>query len=115
MLSQSERKCPIRISGTTWPFLPETIESTGSNIPGRAFSLSVSKAVKIALGRLHPSHRPACRVGTFAHGMPADVVRQQTGDLSAQRLGVAERNENAAAVAEQLLGVPIGCRHDCLS
>ena len=47
--------------------------------------------------------------------MPADVVRQQTGDLGAQRFSIAKRNENAAPVAQELLGVPVGCRYDCLS
>src|ERR1700730_4036483 len=60
------------------------------------------EGAKIALGRLHPSHRSACRVGALAHGMSADVVRQQARDLDAQSFGVAERNQNAATVAQQL-------------
>src|SRR5271170_2470545 len=70
---------------------------------------------EIALGRLCPRHRSACRVRTFAHGMTADVVRQQTGDLGAQGPGIPKRNQYAAPVAQQLLGVPVGCRYDCLS
>src|SRR5208282_1540079 len=70
---------------------------------------------KIALGRLPPSHRSACRVGSFAHGMPANVVRQQAGDFDAQSFGVAKRNQDAEPAAQQLLGVPVGCRYDCLA
>src|SRR5271169_6859769 len=51
---------------------------------------------KIALGRLHPSHRSACRVRTFAHGMPADVVRQQTCDLGAESFDVPKRSQDTA-------------------
>src|SRR5713101_9332133 len=36
---------------------------------------------KIALGCLYPSHRSARRVSAFAHGVTADVVCQQAGDL----------------------------------
>src|SRR5271168_4896613 len=47
---------------------------------------------KIALGRLHPSHRSACCICTFAHGITADIVRQQTGDLDAQSIGITKGN-----------------------
>ena len=36
-------------------------------------------------------------------------------DLGAQGLGIAEGNQNAAAVSQQLLGVPVGRRYDGLS
>src|SRR5438270_10756115 len=61
---------------------------------------------KIALGRLYPSHRSARRVSAFAHGVTADVVCQQAGDLGAQSFGIAKRNENATAVTKQFLGAP---------
>src|SRR5665213_3527805 len=69
----------------------------------------------IALSRLHPRHRSACRVRTFAHGMPAEVVRQQTSNFGAQSFDITERNQNTAPVAQKLLGVPVGCRYDRLS
>ena len=47
--------------------------------------------------------------------MTADVVRQQAGDLSARSFGIPKRNQNAAPVTQQLLGVPIGCRYNRLS
>src|SRR5271156_2238126 len=34
---------------------------------------------QIALCRLHPGHRSACRVGAFAHGIAAGVVGQGNG------------------------------------
>src|ERR1700732_3167456 len=52
------------------------------------------EGAKIALGRLHPSHRSACRIGALAHGMSADVVRQQGRDLDAPGLCVPGRKQN---------------------
>src|ERR1017187_3910200 len=51
---------------------------------------------EIALGRLLPRHRSACRIRTFAHGVTTDVVCQQTGDLGAQGFDIPKRNQNAA-------------------
>ena len=70
---------------------------------------------EIALGGLRPSHRSASRVRAFAHGMTADIVCQQAGDLGAHGFGIAKRNENAASVSQQFLRVPVGCRYDRLS
>src|ERR1700738_263555 len=70
---------------------------------------------KIALGCLYPSHRSARRVSAFAHGVTADVVCQQAGDLRAHGFGIPKRNENATPVTQQFLGVPVRCRYDCPS
>src|SRR6266849_6454581 len=70
---------------------------------------------EIALGRLRPRQRSACRVGPFAHGMTADVVFQQACNLSAYGFGIPKGNQNATPVTQQFLGVPVGCRYDCLS
>ena len=70
---------------------------------------------KIPLGRLHPGHRPARHISPFTHGLAARFVGQKTGDLAAQGTGIAKRDQNAAPIAQQLLGVPIWCRDHCLS
>ena len=70
---------------------------------------------QIALGRLRPCHGSAGRVRAFAHGVPADIVGQQCGDLRANGFRIAERNQNAAPVIQQFPGVPVGCRDDGLS
>src|ERR1700754_860417 len=62
---------------------------------------------KIALGCLYPGHGSARRISALAHGVTADVVRQQAGDLDAQGFGIGKRNENAAPVTQQFLGVPV--------
>src|SRR5258708_40281949 len=59
---------------------------------------------KIALGCLYPSHRSARRVSAFAHGVTADVVCQQAGDLGAHRFRIPQRNENATPGTPPFLG-----------
>ena len=76
-------------------------------VQGYFLCRALSKTVKVALCRLRPCHRSARRIGALAHRQPADIVRQQTGNLTADRLGVAERNQNAAPLSQQFLGVPI--------
>src|SRR5439155_9794821 len=51
---------------------------------------------KIALDGFRPRHRSAGRVRAFAHGMTADVVRQQASDLRAHSFGIPKGNQNAA-------------------
>src|SRR5260370_42468119 len=70
---------------------------------------------KIALGCLYPSHRSARRVRAFAHGVTADVVCQQAGDLGAQGFGIPKMNENTAPVTQQFLGVEIGAKGGAVS
>src|SRR6202162_1869319 len=60
---------------------------------GRARSL---KHREITLGRLRPRHRSTRRVGAFAHGITADVVRKQARDFGAHGVDIAKRNQNAA-------------------
>ena len=74
-----------------------------ATISGRALLARRLEDREIALGRLRPRHRSARRIGALAHGMTADVVRQQAGDLGADRLGIAKRNQNAAPVASSSL------------
>src|SRR5712692_5610675 len=64
---------------------------------------------KIALGYLYPSHRSARRVSAFAHGVTADVVRQQADDLGAQGFSIPKKNENATPITQQFLRVPVRC------
>src|SRR6478752_10591283 len=45
---------------------------------------------EIPLGRLRPGHRPARGIRPFAHGMAADIVSQQAGDLDAQGFGICK-------------------------
>src|SRR6267142_2370609 len=47
--------------------------------------------------------------------MTTDVVGQQTTDFDAHGLGISKRNQDAAPVTQQLLGVPVRCRYDGLS
>ena len=77
-----------------------TIESTRGDIAAPALSLRGLENREIALGRLRPGHRSARRVGALAHGIAADIVRQQAGDLAADGFGIPERNQNAAPVAQ---------------
>ncbi len=62
---------------------------------------------QIALGGALPGHRPAGGVGAFAHRQPARVVGEQLRNFVADRRRVAERNQNAAPIGQQLAGVPI--------
>ena len=47
--------------------------------------------------------------------MTAGIVRQEAGDLAADGFGIPERNQDAAPVAQEFLGVPVGSRYDGLS
>src|ERR1700733_16177317 len=91
----------------------DRIDRESYSTPG-ILALSIEDS-KIALCRLHPGHRSACRVGAFTHGIAADVVGQETRDFGAQSFGIGKGDQNAAPIAQQFLGVPVGRRHDGLS
>ena len=54
-----------------------------------------------------PDHFAAQHVGPLPHRVAARLVGQQPTDLASKRRGVGERHQHAAAVGEQLFGVPI--------
>src|SRR5260370_21044526 len=58
---------------------------------------------KIALGCLYPSHRSARRVSAFAHGVTADVVCQQAGDLGGRGFRSPQQNEHRTAGTQEVL------------
>ncbi len=54
-----------------------------------------------------PDHLPAQEIGLLPHGVPPRLVPQQLADLTRQGTRVAEGDQHAAAVGQQLLGVPV--------
>ncbi len=67
---------------------------------------------QIAHGALLPGHLAAGGIGALAHGMPANVVGEQSDDLLADGFRIAERHEHTAAVGQQFFRMPIGRRND---
>src|ERR1700682_6664689 len=66
----------------------------------------------VTLGGAFPYHRSADGIGALAHRLPASVVGEQFRDFAADRRRVAERDQNAASVGQQLARVPVRRRDD---
>ena len=69
----------------------------------------------VTLGGALPGHRSADRIGALAYRLPANVVGEQFRDFVADRGRVAKRNQNAASIGQQFVGVPVRRRDDRLA
>ena len=67
--------------------------------------------VDVLRGDLAPDGLAAVEVGAFADGVAAPVVVEQAVDRGGDRVGVPKGHEFAAAVGQQLLGVPVRRGH----
>src|SRR6185437_10312350 len=94
------------------PYL--AVPSTNAFIDPAYFACGL-ECRQITLSPLRPRHGSAGGIGAFAHGVPADVVAQERSNLRANGFRIAERNQNATPVIQQLPGVPVGGRDDGLS
>ena len=86
------------------------VEGTEDHRPGRnigATTAGMGKRGHVLVGDLGPDHVAAHEVGLFAHGMTARLVAEQADDLARQGRGVPEGHQHAAALRQQLLGVPV--------
>ena len=73
------------------------------------------KRGEVTLGRAFPCHRSADGVGALAHRLPAGGIGEQACYFLADRRGIAERNDDATAVIQQLQRVPVGGRNHGLA
>src|SRR5271170_1505590 len=75
-------------------------------------SSGLVKDLHIALRRTLPNHRAAAGVSKLTHRISSRMVSKQSRDFGTDFLGIVKWHQNAAALRQQLLGMPIWRRDD---
>ena len=71
------------------------------------FRAGAVEALHVAPRHLGPDHLPSEQVGPLAHGVALGLVVQQVDDPFGQGGRVAERDQHAPVLGQQLLRVPV--------